>query len=537
MLRRCSALEVVTGTWIVLVGGVLLFTAATSVPTAVSAVSLSNLVVVGLQTALVCLPVAVFVSVWSYWVGYYCYAHLRKSAWIVLSSLLLVYVGSEYALLVGWNTAVLPILRSFVSVIPVGGELVSTVNNVISLISFHVLRLTPIGALFVYLRFSGLDIEVLESARNHGISQRDIHWKILLPWVRGVLVLVGMFALIFSSLDALAPSVAANGTVQTIALLIQDWHNTYTARGAAASLGIMYLCGAVGVIYYAFRIFEGGENRGMKSVSDRLASGGWPRSIGKLSVVMYVLLELVVFFGIVYMASRGFQVSGLKESLSTMVASGDLVSALETSVWVSVISAVLATVLGTLSAVASYLRDDQDLESPRLRRIREVGLLLPILTPPILSGVYTGYSQGQFLGLFGSEITIIAAHVAIFGPLCYFAIMFGLNQLPEELSVAAVNLGVEETSFVSTVLVRNILGPLCVGALLVFGFSYNDTEIARHVGGFTKTLPVFLLEQRISSLQPQHYASIALTVIVTAVTMVGMLFLGVFAGRVGKDVS
>ncbi|GAB76534.1 spermidine/putrescine transport system permease protein [Austwickia chelonae] len=163
--------------------------------------------------------------------------------------------------------------------------------------------------------------------------------------------------------------------------------------------------------------------------------------------------------------------------------------ALATSLRVGLISTVIATVLGTLMAVA--------LVRTRLRGrgALEVLLLLPMDTPDVVlgAGLLTLFVQGlSAVGLRLGETAIIAAHVMLALSFVVVAVRSRLESLDPRLAEAAADLYAGTFATFRHVTLP-LAAPGIVGAaLLAFAISMDDVVLATFVGGDAMTFPRYV---------------------------------------------
>jgi ABC-type spermidine/putrescine transport system permease subunit II len=115
------------------------------------------------------------------------------------------------------------------------------------------------------------------------------------------------------------------------------------------------------------------------------------------------------------------------------------------------------------------------------------------------------------------------AHICAFAPLAYFLIRSSSERLSASAYLVATNLQISDRVYFHAVFLNGARSGLIVGLLLMCVFSFNDSLLARYVGGFDRTLAILIADQQVSSLDPSLYLLLALTMLsVTAFLQVGM---------------
>ncbi|WP_116113047.1 ABC transporter permease [Austwickia chelonae] len=163
--------------------------------------------------------------------------------------------------------------------------------------------------------------------------------------------------------------------------------------------------------------------------------------------------------------------------------------ALATSLRVGLISTTIATVLGTLMAIA--------LVRTRLRGHGplEVLLLLPMATPDVVlgAGLLTLFVQGlSTVGLQLGETAIIAAHVMLALSFVVVAVRSQLESMDPRLVEAAADLYAGTFATFRHVTLPLAAPGIIGAALLAFAISMDDVVLATFVGGDAMTFPRYV---------------------------------------------
>lgn len=249
----------------------------------------------------------------------------------------------------------------------------------------------------------------------------------------------------------------------------------------------------------------------MNTAASRLGStllGGY---FVLLVVFLYVPLVVLVVFSfddstIQALPLAGFTIRWFRAALSN----GDLIAALERSAVIALLSAVGATLLGLITAVALTAR------RMALRGAVTALVLLPLVIPYIVLAVGLLILLNS-LGLHQALWAVFLGHVVIAVPYSLLIILPRLKTLDEAIVDAARDLGA--TAFVAF---RRITLPLIVPALLssaliAFTISFDEFAIASFlVPAGQETYPVYVYSgARTPALEPQIIALGALVVVLS----------------------
>jgi spermidine/putrescine transport system permease protein len=188
----------------------------------------------------------------------------------------------------------------------------------------------------------------------------------------------------------------------------------------------------------------------------------------------------------------------------------DLWRGLETSLLIGGVSTLVATVFGTLLALA--------LARHRFvgRRALEGLLYLPIVTPEIVAGIsllVLFVSLGIPLGL--GSVTI--AHIAFNIAFVAVVVRARLEGMDRSLEEAALILGADELTAFRTVTVPQLWPGILAGALLAFTMSFDDYVITSLVAGpGASTLPIVVYSMVRRNIEPSVNAISTLILLLTS---------------------
>ena len=202
--------------------------------------------------------------------------------------------------------------------------------------------------------------------------------------------------------------------------------------------------------------------------------------------------------------------------------------ALRNTLVLALLSALIATVLGTLAAVALS----------RMRRAWLRGTFTGILNIPMMNpDIVTAVSMLMLFVFVGSALnvasrsflTVLIAHITFNLPYVVLSVMPKLRQMDRNLSEAAADLGCTPLQSFLLVEFPAILPGVLSGALMAFTLSLDDFIITQ----FTKgegfyTLPTYIYSMTKRKVEPDMYA---LSTLIFLVILALLILSNVFQAR------
>ena len=195
-----------------------------------------------------------------------------------------------------------------------------------------------------------------------------------------------------------------------------------------------------------------------------------------------------------------------------------LVQAVGTSLRIALVSTTVATILGTLMALALVRYKF------RLRKSIDLFVFLPLATPEIVLGA-------SLLTLFVTlriplgDLTLILAHVMFNVSYVVVTLKARLAGFDMRLEEAAADLGANPLQTFWRITFPLILPGIAAGALLAFGLSLDDFVITRFNAGQTQTFPVYVYLKVQKGIPPQvnAFATLFFVATVTLVAVAALL--------------
>ena len=180
-------------------------------------------------------------------------------------------------------------------------------------------------------------------------------------------------------------------------------------------------------------------------------------------------------------------------------------SMIQQAVWntllIAVLSALIATVFGTVAAVGLY----------RMRGWRKKVMMnltnFPMVNPEIVTGVsmmllFVFMAQVFKIGSLGMW-SILIAHVTLCLPYVILSVLPKLAQMDKNLFEAAQDLGCPPLQAFRKVVVPQIMPGIVTGMIMAFTLSIDDFVITYFCSGTTQTLPIYIYSMTKRRVSPE----------------------------------
>ena len=205
-----------------------------------------------------------------------------------------------------------------------------------------------------------------------------------------------------------------------------------------------------------------------------------------------------------------------------------LLGLLGNSMLISIVSTLVATVFGTLSAVGIHSL------KPKLRKAVMSLTNIPMTNPEIVTGV----SMALLFAFVGQMLkrqdvlgfaTLLIAHITFNLPYVILSVMPKLRQMDPSLTDAALDLGCRPVQAFFKVTIHEIMPGIISGAIMAFTMSLDDFVISYFVYGPSfVTLPVEIYNYTKKPLPPKIYA--LFTLVFFAILFL-MIVMNIFQAR------
>ncbi|HET9589195.1 MAG TPA: ABC transporter permease [Anaerolineales bacterium] len=227
--------------------------------------------------------------------------------------------------------------------------------------------------------------------------------------------------------------------------------------------------------------------------------GNWLLGTNAALVFGFLYLPVLILIVFSFNDTRSVAVfTGFSiEWYSSLARNAELLDAARNSLLVALITTIVATMIGTLTALA------MERYRFRLRTAFDANLYLPIVIPEIVMGIslLLFFNQALFPFLqntFGIRATtglhtITIAHIAFDIPFVYVIVRARLADFDRTLEEAAADLGADEWQTFKHVTLPLLMPGIIGGALLAFTLSLDDYLITVFTKGIRdQTMPLYI---------------------------------------------
>lgn len=201
-----------------------------------------------------------------------------------------------------------------------------------------------------------------------------------------------------------------------------------------------------------------------------------------------------------------------------LFSNGEILKSLANTVIIAAVSAVLATIIGTIAGVSLK----------NLKKVPKKTLMVltnfPMINPEIVTGVslmLLFISAFKFLGIMNlGMVTLILSHTTFCVPYVILSILPKLNQLNPNMYEAAQDLGCTPVKAFFKVILPEILPGIITGMVMAFTLSLDDFVISYFTSGTTMTLPIVIYSMTRKIVSPEINALSSILFIVVFLLLI-----------------
>ena len=230
--------------------------------------------------------------------------------------------------------------------------------------------------------------------------------------------------------------------------------------------------------------------------------------------LLYAPILLIIIFSFSgnarFTFSDGFTFSSYREMVNGSSSAG-LLDALKNTAIIAVVSSIIATILGSISAIGIF-----SLGKKTKAVVTNVNQL-PIINSEIVMAV----SLMVFFSTFAfpqGYLRLIIGHVSFCTPYVVLSVMPLLQRMDPNVYEAALDLGSTPTRALFKVLLPNLVPGIVSGFVMAFTLSLDDfiiTQINKGAGTGIETLSTFIYEDaRVKSISPFWFAVFSIIFVV-----------------------
>ena len=188
---------------------------------------------------------------------------------------------------------------------------------------------------------------------------------------------------------------------------------------------------------------------------------------GKLYIALLIsVLYIPIFFLMIYSFNSAGNMSHFEhftlEHYHSLFHNDRLMSVIFNTVAVALLSASIATVIGTFGAIALYY----------LRNKRFKVTILIMFT-----------AIGHFTGLGLGFSTVLASHIAFCIPIVVIIVLPQLYEMNDNMLNAARDLGANESQLLTSIIIPNIMPSIIGGFFMALTYSLDDFTVSFFVTG------------------------------------------------------
>ena len=209
-----------------------------------------------------------------------------------------------------------------------------------------------------------------------------------------------------------------------------------------------------------------------------------------------------------------------------------MLNALEHTLIIAVLSALISTVLGTAAAVGIL-----DFRKKFSQKIVLSVTNIPMMNADIVTGIslmllfiFFGnlFKLAESLGFF----TVLIAHITFNLPYVILSVMPKLKQTDANLQEAALDLGCTPFQAFFKVILPSISTGIATGMIMAFTLSLDDFVISYFTCGHYQTLPIIIYNMTNKSVTPDTYA---LSTLIFIAVFVLLIFYNILQSKTEKN--
>ncbi len=255
--------------------------------------------------------------------------------------------------------------------------------------------------------------------------------------------------------------------------------------------------------------------------------------IGLIMLFLYAPLAVMVVFS--FNSARSTSVFGgfSLKWYTELFGDSSTMTALKNTLILAVCSAIIATILGTISAVGI-----SQMKKKWQKSLIMTVTNIPMMNPDIVTGISL-MLLFVFVGRFVSSAdvlgfhTMLIAHVTFNLPYVILSVMPKLRQMDPHLSEAARDLGCTPVMSFFKVVLPSILPGVFTGLIMSFTLSIDDFVISYFTSGPNfQTLPIKIFSMTKRRVTPDMYA---LSTLIFVSVLILMILINVAQAKMEKD--
>jgi len=261
-----------------------------------------------------------------------------------------------------------------------------------------------------------------------------------------------------------------------------------------------------------------------------------------LLLLMYLPILVLIAFSFTEATNVG-EWTGFSFNLyAALFQNESIMVALGNTILIAIISASIATLLGTLGAIGSFY------SRKRTKKVYDLVTQIPIVNPEIiiafsLTVMFVFLGNYVFKGYLFSFWTLLIGHVVLAIPFVYISVKPKLEQMDPSLYEAALDLGCTPRQALNKVIIPETIPGILSGFLLSITLSLDDFIIT----SFTRGPGLLSGEKEIETLSTLVQAKIkkgpipselrALTTIIFIIVVLGVIGISIYRNQKEKKIK
>ena len=243
--------------------------------------------------------------------------------------------------------------------------------------------------------------------------------------------------------------------------------------------------------------------------------------IGLILLLLYApILVMIVFSFNSAKSTSIFESFSLRWYEDLFSYGGDLLGALRNSLILAVLSSIVSTILGTITAVGIMKMKKQWVKSSVMSVTN-----IPLMNPEVVTGISMMLMfvfVGKMLGLANSVnfFTILIAHITFGLPYVILNVLPRLRQTDKHLTEAAMDLGCTPFQAFFKAVLPSITPGIIIGFIMAFTMSLDDFVISYFTNGTFQTLPLLIYSMTRKPMKPDVYALESIIFVIILVLMI-----------------
>ena len=216
---------------------------------------------------------------------------------------------------------------------------------------------------------------------------------------------------------------------------------------------------------------------------------------------MYAPIAVLIVFSFNNSKSRSVWSGFTFKWYQRLFQNAQIINAFTNTLIIALISAIAATVLGTIAAIGITKLNK------RTKRLFMNLTNLPMINPEIVTGVSLMllfvFIYDKFGILKPGIITLILSHITFCLPYVVLSVLPKLRQMDKNLYEAAIDLGCHPIRAFFKVVLPEIIPGIVSGMVLSFTLSIDDFVISYFTSGTTQTLPLAIYSMTRKIVSPE----------------------------------